>query len=179
MQKDNFFTMLFSVSIMQKRVCRTILACLLFSLLAGCGGKEDSSDLKNFIADLKKKSGEAEDLSKNFPMHKEIDGAPPPQRSPFPQQSTGNNIGSLNKPPLERYPIDALHLLGTIQEDTEKFAVIAAPDGLLYQVSLGARLGNQNGTITKIDENQITVNEPADVAAGILAARTINLQTKG
>ncbi|MCD6048083.1 MAG: pilus assembly protein PilP [Gammaproteobacteria bacterium] len=179
MLKNNFFTIRVSSFVIRKLVGRAILACLLSSFLVGCGGKDNSSDLKSFIAELKKKSGAPEDLAKKFPMRKEVNPPTAPLSSPFPQQGPGKNTGSLSKPPLERYPTDALHLLGTIQEGSEKFAVISAPDGLIYQVSLGTKLGDQNGVITNIDENQITVNEPADVAAGILAARTINLQTKG
>lgn len=162
-----------------KVTCALLLCCL---ILMSCSKGENSSDLQRYIANLKKKPTNETNLLDHFHLRK------PPEnlsitddtRNPFPQQNDLNNSALLNnKPPLERYPLDVLHLMGTIHEGSKIRAVILAPDHKIYEVMVGDRVGNQQGKITNITENKMTVVEPANPAVGILMPRTINLVLKG
>jgi type IV pilus assembly protein PilP len=63
------------------------------------------------------------------------------------------------KEPLEEYPLDALRMVGTLARGKQAWAVIQAPDGTVHRAGVGAHLGQNFGTITRVTEEKINLIE--------------------
>ncbi len=151
---------------------------LLLLLLGGCE-RADLSDLERFVIDTKAQSqGKVEPLPE----------IPPPPvyryqasglRDPFQPhrarlqaarpQTGGNGVHpDLDRPrePLENYPLDALTMVGVLRNGGETWAVIRAPDNILYRVRVGNHLGQNHGRITAITDTEVKIVEIVPDGAG-------------
>ena len=63
------------------------------------------------------------------------------------------------KEPLETFSLDTMKLSGTIERGGEIWAIIKAPDSIVYWVKSGNYLGQNHGKITHITENKVDVTE--------------------
>lgn len=157
-----------------KRLPALLGVSLLCCLLTACSASEDFSDLHNYLATLKQKAAKKGDLLDHVYFREALSFNGTTVHSPFPQTSTAD-ILLLNKPPIERYPVDAIHLLGIVQQGNRAFAVMQTPDNKTYQVGVGDNVGNQDGKITVVSAFNVTLVEPADPSTGRLNPRTLNL----
>ncbi|MDD3761627.1 MAG: pilus assembly protein PilP [Acidithiobacillus sp.] len=64
-----------------------------------------------------------------------------------------------NREPLEGFPLDTLRFVGHLQQDGRVWAVITAPDSLVYRVVEGNYLGQNFGRISLISESRIDLME--------------------
>ena len=55
---------------------------------------------------------------------------------------------------LEKFPLDALQMLGTMQLEGSAWALISAPDGKIHRVIVGSYLGQNNGKIIAINQSE-------------------------
>jgi type IV pilus assembly protein PilP len=87
---------------------------------------------------------------------------------------------NLNRPrePLENYAVESLKFVGTLQQGSAAYALIKAPDNVLYRVKKGNYMGQNYGLITNIEETDVTLKEIVLDTAGDWAERVtiINLQ---
>ena len=67
--------------------------------------------------------------------------------------------------PLEAFPLDSMTMVGSVQRRGRPFALLKV-DNLLYQVKLGDYLGQNYGKIIKITEDEISLREIVQDAAG-------------
>ncbi len=83
------------------------------------------------------------------------------------------------KEPLESYPLDAMTLVGSMDRNGQKVALVKV-DNLLYQVYPGHHLGQNFGRVTRITESEVTLREIVQDAAGewIERAAALQLQEK-
>lgn len=79
------------------------------------------------------------------------------------------------KQPLESFPLDSMAMVGTMQRKDGLVALLKV-GALLYQVRAGAYLGQNFGKIVKITENELTLREVAQDAAGEWIERSAALQ---
>jgi type IV pilus assembly protein PilP len=63
------------------------------------------------------------------------------------------------KEELERYTLDSLRMVGTLEQDGEISGLIRSPDGILHRVRSGNYLGQNDGRITLITDNEIQLTE--------------------
>lgn len=77
--------------------------------------------------------------------------------------------------PLEDYPLDAMALVGMLDQGGRRVALVRV-NGQLYQVVPGQYLGQNYGRVTAITEQQITLREIVQDAAGEWVERTATLQ---
>ncbi len=77
--------------------------------------------------------------------------------------------------PLEAFPLDAMAMVGLLDKGGRRVALVRV-NGLLYQVSVGTRLGQNFGRVTAITENQIALREIVQDATGEWIERTATLQ---
>ena len=61
--------------------------------------------------------------------------------------------------PLEYFPLDALRMVGTLQQDERILAIIFAPDDTIHQVEKGHYAGTQLGKIVEVRESEILLEE--------------------
>jgi type IV pilus assembly protein PilP len=64
-----------------------------------------------------------------------------------------------NKEPLEAFPLDSLRFVGHMEQEGRVWAVITAPDSLVYRVEEGNYLGQNFGRISLISESRIEIRE--------------------
>lgn len=79
------------------------------------------------------------------------------------------------KQPLESFPLDSMAMVGTMQGKDGLTALVKV-GSLLYQVKTGAYLGQNFGRVMKVAENEITLREIAQDAAGEWIERPATLQ---
>ncbi|WP_236640092.1 pilus assembly protein PilP [Tepidimonas charontis] len=77
--------------------------------------------------------------------------------------------------PLEEFPLDAMAMVGMLHQGGKRVALLRV-NGLLYTVGVGNHLGQNYGRITAITENQITLREIVQDAAGEWVERIATLQ---
>ncbi len=85
--------------------------------------------------------------------------------------------GELNRrrEPLEAYPLDNMHMVGSVAREGRQFALLKI-DALLYQVKVGDYIGQNYGRITKISETEVALREIVQDAAGEWIERNGSLQ---
>ena len=79
------------------------------------------------------------------------------------------------KEPLEAFPLDSMTMVGSLSRKGAPVALVSV-DKLLYQVKPGEHLGLNYGLVTKITENEVTLREIVQDAAGEWIERVATLQ---
>ena len=148
----------------RQSLLRTLaLAALSAVLLAACSGRD--ADLNRFIETTKKEpGGRVEPLPevKPYDSYAYASGA---LRSPFvPGGSRGAAAGphpesQRNREFLEQFSLDTLRMVGTINLKGQSFGLVRVADGRVQRVLVGNRLGQNDGKITEITPNRISLIE--------------------
>ncbi len=166
-----------------------LLAATLTLLLAGCSGG-GMEDLEAYVAEVKSRpGGRVEPIPEIRPFETFIYQAAG-RRSPFEPwrratvsiaELAGDEAGprpdlSRRKEPLEAFPLEKLKMVGTLAQGGERWALVRAPDGLVYRVSVGNHLGQHHGRITHISEERIELVELVPDGVGGWRQRKAKLQ---
>lgn len=61
--------------------------------------------------------------------------------------------------PLEQFDLSQIRMVGAIIGMDRPRAMVNAPDGKSYIVTIGTRMGKNNGKVVSIDQNSIVVEE--------------------
>jgi type IV pilus assembly protein PilP len=77
--------------------------------------------------------------------------------------------------PLETFPIDMVRMVGTLQKNNAKLALIQV-EKTIYQAQVGNYVGQNFGVITKITETEVTLKEIVQDAASEWVERISTLQ---
>ncbi|MDT8319252.1 MAG: pilus assembly protein PilP [Xanthomonadales bacterium] len=160
---------------------RTLLAALLFSVVAACTDNKD--DLSRYIAEVKARP--ATPIPSIPPVrtytpyrYEGLSG-----RDPF-RPSTSEGVdsvasGGAGKGPrpdlqrpreyLERFELDTLEMVGTLAKESSDWALIQDPDGTVHRVAVGNYLGKNHGKVLAIRNDEVRLSEfIADGAGGWL-----------
>jgi type IV pilus assembly protein PilP len=139
------------------------LAVMCGGVLVGCSGRD--ADLNRFIAATKKEpGGRVEPLPEVKPYDSYVysSGA---LRSPFvPGGSHGGVTGprpevQRNREFLEQFSLDTLKMVGTLKLNGQSYGLVQVADGRVQRVLVGNHLGQNDGRITDIVPNKISVIE--------------------
>jgi len=149
---------------------RAYFAVLASMVLVACG-KGTLTDLEDYVQRVKgRRPGPIDPL----PAFEPIDSfsfEPENRRDPFvPERRNVTTTAapvvhgivpdpSRPKEALERFPLDALTMVGTLAQGDTIRALIKTPDRTLFQVSEGNYLGTDHGRITRITEDKIELTE--------------------
>lgn len=155
---------------------RTAIAfTLLLLMLAGCSGS-GHEDLRQYVDQIKASSkGRIEPLPEFVPVEN-FTYAADQLGDPFMSWQTkaamaakaerkANNDGGLQpdlgrrREPLESFPLDTLRMVGTMEKDGRKSALIKSPDGLVSQVAVGNYLGQNYGKVVAIKPDKLELVE--------------------
>ncbi|MBV8633208.1 MAG: pilus assembly protein PilP [Burkholderiaceae bacterium] len=153
------------------RIARHGLPLLTLFALAGCSGGED--EVKQWMAQVRK------DTKVNVPKLAE-----PKKFVPFTYAQTGgtdpfnqakltdaiakamaNSRGPLapdpnrRHEPLEAFPLDTITMVGAIKDKRGGQHAVVQVDKTVYDVKAGDYMGQNDGRITAITENQISLTE--------------------
>ncbi len=170
--------------ILSLRIVYYVVACV---LVVACS-TDKVDDLRQYVAETKARS-----KSPIAPMPKietlEIfvyKGEN--RREPFSAQAvitpTVKNPNGINpsqldlsrkKEPLEAFSLDTMQLSGMIERGGEIWAIIKAPDSIVYWVKRGNYLGQNYGRITHITESKVDVTETIPDGSGGWQSRQASL----
>jgi type IV pilus assembly protein PilP len=80
---------------------------------------------------------------------------------------------------LESFPLDTMQMVGTMEKGGVRFALLQI-DRALYQVRPGQRIGQNFGVVTHVGDDDVTIREVVQDAAGEWVERMakLELQTK-
>lgn len=97
------------------------------------------------------------------------------RRSPF--AAWGDASSTRQRDPLEQWPLEQLQLQGILTSGQRNHALIKAPDQIVYPVSVGHHLGQQNGRIERITPTGITLTEaPSSPTEPTRSSRQLTLR---
>lgn len=68
-------------------------------------------------------------------------------------------IKNRNREELERFELDSLRMVGTIQSANENWGIITDPSGVVHRVKVGNYMGRNIGKIVNIFEDRIELRE--------------------
>jgi type IV pilus assembly protein PilP len=141
-----------------------------FSLLAGCGGSGDFSDLRTFMDEVRAKPKGAIEPLPTFQPYESFTYRAASLRSPFQppvkidvvtRQKGAPEIKpdeSRVKQFLEGFNIETFEMVGTLRNDRELYALVNGAGGV-HRVKVGDYLGRNHGKILVIDDSKIDVME--------------------
>ena len=168
------------------RTSAAIAAAL--ALLAACGDERSTEVRKELDAMTKDLRGKVDPL----PQVKSYEPVPYKGESmldPFvpgrivvaQAPGTGGGGGGvqpdLNRPkePLEAFPLEAIQMVGTLEQNKDMYALVRAGSNL-FRVKKGNYMGQNFGVITSIDEGQISLKEVVQDSGGDWVERSTSLQ---
>ena len=70
-----------------------------------------------------------------------------------------NEIQNRNREELERFELDSIKMVGTLQNEDNNWGIVIDPDGIVHRVKTGNYIGLNIGKITSIEEEKIEVRE--------------------
>lgn len=148
----------------------SLLIASLVPALSGCGS-DGLQDLRDYVGKVKsRQKGRVEPLPE-IQTFESFFYAPEALRDPFipaeqPVETTvsaaDNGIrpdANRRREELETFALDTLRMVGTIDQQAEAWAIIAANNGTIHRVQVGNYLGLNHGRITQISENTIKLTE--------------------
>jgi type IV pilus assembly protein PilP len=158
------------------------------SLLAACGGEEQSELRQELAAMTKDLRGRVDPLPEVKPFeavsYKAEGMVDPfvPGRIVVTQTATAGGGGGgvqpdLNRPkePLEAFPLEAMQMVGTLAQNKDTYALVRAGNNL-FRVKKGNYMGQNFGVITAIDESQISLKEVVQDSGGDWVERSTTVQ---
>lgn len=77
--------------------------------------------------------------------------------------------------PLERFDLSALQLTGIVWGDVGRHAVVRAPDGKGYFVTVGMYMGQNGGQVVEIDEHRMVILEKHRDVKGSIIDKTLTI----
>ena len=153
-----------------------LLLAVLFPMLAGC--QRDMSDLQQYIAEIKARpGGDIEPIPTIEPHEPYL--YPGHERSPFdssviarpvlpPAGVPGMVDIDFDRPrePLEAFPLDSLRMVGSLEQEGVRYALVRTPDRTIQSVRQGNYLGQNFGRIVEITAREIRLIEVVPDAFG-------------
>ena len=169
-----------------RRTLAALLGCA--ALVAGCGG-EEHGDLKQELAQLTKDfRGQVPPLPQvkaYEPVPYSAEGLTDPFRPERIDVARVDDKQKVNaklaeqekriKEPLEAFPLEAISMVGTLEQNKDMYALVKAGSNL-FRVKKGNYMGQNFGQITSIDENQISLKEVVQDSGGDWVERSTSLQ---
>ena len=95
--------------------------------------------------------------------------------------SGSGNAGGLQPPrdhvkqALENYPLEALKMVGILQQNKMNHALIKTPDNNLYRVKQGNYMGQNFGIITQVTDTEVKLTEIVQDSIGDWTERSTSL----
>ncbi len=162
------------------------LVCGLLAL-AACSNNDGLDDLRAFTeAERAKKASKIESLPEIRPAElfrytASSIVSPFSQENVLPEIKATLEISPILpdqdriRQPLEYFPIDALRMVGTLEQGGRKYAVVFAPDDTVHRVGKGHYAGTQLGEIVEVLEGEVVLEETVKLKNGRWEKRKVSL----
>ena len=154
-----------------------LLVATLVLALSGC--QRDTSDLQQYMEQVKSRpGGDIEPIPSIQPHEPYL--YPGHDRSPFdssviarplppePAGVPGEVDVDLDRPrePLESFPLDSLRMVGSLEQEGVRYALVRTPDRTIQTVRPGDHMGQNFGRIIEITMREIRLMEVVPDAFG-------------
>lgn len=143
---------------------RFLLVPALALSAAGCAGGND--DLDKYINDVKARPGGRIDPLPQIKPYETFAYEAQSLRSPFQPdtpkgRATAGPRPEANRPKeyLEQFPLDTLKMVGTLQKDNQRYALLQTQDGLVHRVVPGNYVGQNDGRVVSVTDGEVQVEE--------------------
>jgi type IV pilus assembly protein PilP len=145
-----------------------LAACVM--VLAGCSSGE-FDDLQTYVKEVKARPPGRIAPIPEFETYETVTYNDRDLRDPFvpKEEVTISRPGSggpgfqpdknRRKETLESFPLDSLKYVGSLENRNDSWAIIKAPDNLVYRAKVGNHLGLNYGEITAITEGKVQITE--------------------
>ncbi len=156
------------------RQLRAAGACLLaLSLLLAACANDKFEDLNDYIKEVQARPGVPiaplpeikpyerfvyRDENLRDPFRPAVKAQAPAAQARGSKSKLRPNIDR-NREALEQYSLDALKMVGSLNKDKDKWAIVKTSDGLIFRVKSGNHIGKNFGEITRITDKQIDITE--------------------
>lgn len=162
----------------------TLLVIMIALLMPGCSGGSKMSELQKYIQQVRAEPPQAAPPIPEIKPYRTFKYASADLPSPFQPPIVVSSVDLANQPDtkrpkevLESFPLDGLHLVGIMRLDGKVWAVIKAPNGLVYRVTVGNYMGQHFGQIQAISPNKIVLTEIMPNPAGGWSKHTTEMQS--
>lgn len=145
---------------------------MLFSLsLIGCSHEESMGDLKTYVQKIQARPPRPIEPLPEVKPYQGFVYQSQDLRSPFVPPVPEETIDAITadngihpdverrKELLENYPLDTLRMVGTMDRDGKKWAIVVDKDGAVHRISIGNYIGNNHGRIELITDEKIEIRE--------------------
>lgn len=152
---------------------RGVALALSVTLLVGCSG--GMGELDRYIADVKSRPAPPLEPPPVLEKFETFEYTAHDLRDPFsnPSDAAASGVASGPRPdpnrrkePLESFPLDGLDMVGTLGGGDSLVALVMDPERVIHRVVVGNYMGQNDGRITSISEDKITLAELAPDSAG-------------
>ena len=149
-----------------------MLLCVVV-IVSGCSS-DNLDDLRQYVQEVQARKGGRVEPVPEFKPFETVNYDISDARDPFSPwvinkpspavASSGSGQGlqpdvNRRKEALEGFPLDSLKMAGILEAGNQRWAIIAAPDGVIYRVTKGNYIGQNNGKITDVTDLKIAVRE--------------------
>lgn len=152
-------------------------------MISACS--EDMGDLRQYVETTKQKyEGSVEPLPQFQPYQNYVYNAFS-YRDPFLNKSDKDAEENptdgtqpdtkRRKEPLEFFPLDALKMVGILEQKGQMWGLVRDPEGTIHRVQPGDHAGQNYGEITRITEESIALLEIIPDGLGAWVEREISL----
>ncbi len=170
------------------RIARDAASLLMLFALAGCGGGQD--EIKQWMAQVKKDTHvnvpKLSEPKKFVPYtYAQMGGTDPfnPSKLTDAIARAQNAARSPLAPdpnrrhePLEAFPLDTIAMVGVIKDRHGSQHAVVQVDKTVYDVKVGDYMGQNDGRVTAITEDQISLNERVIDASDEWVERKTNIE---
>lgn len=170
------------------RLLKTCAPLLISALLVGCQSSSNE-DLYSFMEEAKARPGGRIDPLPAYPPYQSVIYSAAGLRAPFEIPTTvvlRQETGTPSEPPisarpkefLERFNFAELSVVGSIEMNNVKWALISESNGTVHRVQAGNFLGQNHGKIVSINDTQVNVIEIVPDGQGSWIERPRSVKVK-
>ncbi len=163
-----------------------VMACLLLSM-AACTRDDGLADLRAFTEAERAKKASAIEPLPTVQVPETFEYTASSIVSPFSEENVLPEIkATLEISPvlpdqdrirqaLEYFPLDALKMVGTLEQGGQIHAIVFAPDDTVHRVEKGNYAGTQLGEIIEVRESEMVLEETIKLRNGRWEKRKVSL----
>ncbi|KFA41294.1 pilus assembly protein PilP [Xylella fastidiosa] len=156
---------------MSTKTLKKIVGLIVLLVLVGCMRSVttsfgDAPDLKNWVSEVRARPAPPLEQLPVMQQFETFEYSAQGMRDPFSDAWVNPEGGNGLRPdphrrkePLEAFPLDTLKMVGTIGRGAGLVAVITAPDKFTYRVRRGMYIGQNDGRVTKVNEDRVELVE--------------------
>lgn len=144
-----------------KYLCKWIPGGLLVLMLVACSKDKGQEDLKKYVKEMTSGSTHAIEQLPEVKSYKPHIYTASKERSPFAGHKIVSSLasGQRSRQDLVLYSLNALTMVGTLADHGNIWALIKVPDGAVYKISAGEKIGDDGGQVLAVNKDRVRIVE--------------------